>query len=180
MTYFPFFEIIDGKTFLVVGGGEVARGKVERLRAFTDNIIVIAKETDITDVKILQKEFEDSDILLGDYVIGATDYTALNERIYKLCKEKNIPVNIVDNPELCTFIFPSLIKKGDLTVAIATSGKSPALSRYFRQEIESIIPNNIEDILDEMSELRNELKAKVPNQSQRAKILKNRLSELMK
>jgi siroheme synthase-like protein len=179
MTLFPFFEDIENKTFLVVGGGSVAKGKVERLKQFTNNIIVVAKETNITGVKIINKEFDDSDITLGDYVIGATNDSAVNERIYNLCKAKNMPVNIVDNPKLCTFIFPSLIKKGDLTIGITTSGKSPAASQYIRGEIEKIIPDNIEFILDEMNVLRQKLKQDVPNQSDRAKILKEKLAELI-
>jgi siroheme synthase-like protein len=179
MTLFPFFEDIENKTFLVIGGGSVAKGKVERLKQFTNSIIVIAKETDITGVKIINKEFDDSDITLGDYIIGATNDSAVNERIYTLCKEKSIPVNIVDNPKLCTFIFPSLIKKGDLTIGITTAGKSPATSQYIRQEIEKAIPDNIDSILDEMNNLRKQLKKDIPSQKDRAKILKNRLAELI-
>jgi siroheme synthase-like protein len=179
MTLFPFFEDIENKTFLVIGGGNVAKGKVERLKQFTDNIIVIAKKSDIIGVKIINKEFDDNDLSLGDYVIGATNDSAVNERIYALCKEKNIPVNIVDNPALCTFIFPSLIKKGDLTIGITTAGKSPALSQYIRREIEKNLPDNIDSILDEMNTLRQQLKQDVPNQSDRAKILKEKLAELI-
>jgi siroheme synthase-like protein len=179
MTLFPFFVDVDDKTFLVIGGGSVAKGKVERLKQFTDNIIVIAKETDITGVKIINKEFDDSDLEFGDYVIGATNDSAVNEGIYTLCKDKNIPVNIVDNPNLCTFIFPSLIKKGDLTIGITTAGKSPATSQYIRREIEKVIPDNIDSILDEMNDLRQQLKQDVLNQSDRAKILKEKLAELI-
>jgi siroheme synthase-like protein len=179
MTLFPFFEDIDNKTFLVIGGGKVATGKVEKLKQFTNNIVVIAKQTNITNVNVINKEFSEDDLLLADYVIGATDDSAVNEQIYYLCKAKNIPVNIVDNPQLCTFIFPSLIKKGDLTIGITTSGKSPATSQYIRQEIEKILPNNIEFVLDEMSKFRQNLKSQVPNQNDRAKILKEKLAELI-
>lgn len=180
MTLFPFFEDIENKTFLVIGGGRVAKGKINRLKQFTDKIIVVAPETDITECKVLKKEFEESDLALGDYVIGASDDRELNKRISLLCQKRDIPVNIVDDPELCTFIFPSLIKRGDLTVGITTNCKSPALSQYLRQEIEKLIPNDIENIIDEMSTLREQLKKEVPNQKERAEILKNKLAELMK
>lgn len=178
MTLFPFFENIEGKTFLVVGGGKVAKGKIKRLRQFTDNIKVIASESDIDGY--IQKDFEESDLSFADYVIGASDDRELNKRISLLCQKQNIPVNIVDNPELCTFIFPSLIKHGDLTIGICTGGKSPAMSKYIRKEIESILPDNIENIIDEMSTLREQLKKDVPNQKDRAELLKNKLAELMK
>lgn len=180
MTFFPFFENIDNKTFLVIGGGRVAEGKVKRLSRFTNNIIVIARETNISEAAVITKEFEESDLDIADYVIGATDNNALNEKIYHLCTEKNIPVNIVDNPKFCTFIFPSLIKKGSLTIGICTDGKSPAVSRHIRKEIESILPENIDSIIEEMSVFREKLKEEVPNQKMRSEILKNKLIELIK
>lgn len=180
MTLFPFFENIENKTFLIVGGGKVAKGKITHLRQFTDKIIVVAPKTDITDFKVIKRQFMESDLELADYVIGASDDRELNKRISLLCQEKGIPVNIVDAPSLCTFIFPSLIKRGDLTVGIATSGKSPALSQYLRKEMEKLIPDDLENILEEMSILREQLKREVPNQKDRAEILKNKLAELMK
>ena len=180
MTLFPFFEDIDNKTFLVIGGGKVAKGKINRLKQFTNKIIVIAPETDITECKVIKKEFEESDLALADYVIGASDDGELNKKISFLCQARGISVNIVDDSSLCTFIFPSLIKRGDLTVGITTNGKSPALSQYLRQEIEKLIPDDIESIIDEISALREQLKNDVPNQKDRAEILKNKLAELMK
>lgn len=180
MTLFPFFENIENKTFLVIGGGRVAEGKVKQLKHFTDNIIVIAKETDISEAAVITKSFEEKDLNSADYVIGATDDNALNERIYHLCTQKNIPVNIADNPEFCTFIFPSLIKKGNLTIGICTGGKSPAASKYIRKEIENILPENIDSIIEEMGILREKLKKAVPDQKIRSEILKNELIELIK
>ncbi len=177
MSYFPFFEDIEGKTFLIVGGGKVAKNKFEKLKLFTDNIIVIAKKSDIEGY--IQKEFEPSDLNKADYVIGACEDKVTNEEIARLCRERSIPVNIVDNKELCTFLFPSLIQKGDLTIGISTGGKSPATSKYLREEIEKILPDNMESILDEMYELRLRLKEEVDSQAEREKILKNRLKELM-
>ncbi|MCM1115768.1 MAG: bifunctional precorrin-2 dehydrogenase/sirohydrochlorin ferrochelatase [Clostridium sp.] len=180
MTLFPFFEDIENKTFLVVGGGKVAKGKINRLKQFTDKIIVIAPKTDITECRVIKREFEKSDLAFADYVIGASDDRALNKNISLLCQARGIPVNIVDDSSLCTFIFPSLIKHGDLTVGITTNGKSPALSQYLRKEIEKLIPDDIESIIDEMSALRERVKNDVPNQKDRAEILKNKLIELMK
>lgn len=178
MTLFPFFEDIENKTFLVIGGGNVAKGKIKRLKQFTDHIVVIAKESDIDGY--VQKEFEESDLDSADYVIGASDDPQLNKRISLLCQDRGIAVNVVDNPELCTFIFPSLIKKGDLTIGICTGGKSPAMSQYIRKNIEAVLPDDIETVLDEMNVLRERLKKEVPDQKDRARILKNKLTELMK
>lgn len=177
MTLFPFFENIEDKHFLVIGGGGVAKSKIKRLKQFTDNITVIAESTDIEGAII--RPFEDSDLDGADYVIGASDDRELNHSISSLCRSKGIPVNIVDNPELCTFIFPSLIKRGDLVIGISSSGKSPAFSQYIRRELEKVIPDNAEDIIEELYTLRNELKKTVPDQKERAKILKEKLNELL-
>jgi len=179
MTLFPFFFDIENKTFLVIGGGKVAKGKIKRLLPFTKNIIVIAKDTDIENVKVISKDFEPNDIFLGDYVIGATDSKETNAKISRLCKENNIPVNIVDDTDNCTFIFPALIKRGNLTVGITSAGKSPAMSQYIRKKIEEFLPDNTEEILDRLGELRQRLKDNIPDIKTRSEINKRLLAEML-
>ena len=175
MTLFPFFEDIDGKRFVVIGGGKVAKGKVRRLLPFTNNITVISENTDIDLVPVIRRAFRESDILSGDYIIAATDSEETNARIFALCQKHSKPVNTVDDPEKCTFIFPSLIKKGDLVIGISTTGKSPALSKHVRQQIEAGLDSDIEKVLDKMGLLRVRLKALVPDQRTRSEILKKAL-----
>ena len=175
MTLFPFFEDIDGKRFVVIGGGRVAKGKVSRLLPFTNNSTVISENTDIDLVPVIRRAFRESDILSGDYIIAATDSEETNARIFALCQKHSKPVNTVDDPEKCTFIFPSLIKKGDLVIGISTTGKSPALSKHVRQQIEAGLDSDIEKVLDKMGLLRVRLKALVPDQRTRSEILKKAL-----
>ena len=175
MTLFPFFEDIDGKRFVVIGGGKVAKGKVRRLLLFTDNITVISENTDIDFVPVIKRSFTESDILSGDYIIAATDSEETNGRIFALCKKYRKPVNTVDDPEKCTFIFPSLIKRGELVIGISTTGKSPALSKKLRQQFESGLDGDIEKVLDKMGLLRLRLKELVPDQNTRSEILKQAL-----
>ncbi|MCM1544912.1 MAG: bifunctional precorrin-2 dehydrogenase/sirohydrochlorin ferrochelatase [Ruminococcus sp.] len=179
MTLFPFFENIDNKTFLVIGGGKIAKGKIKRLSAFTKNIVVLAEQTDITNFKVIKKRFEDADIFLGDYVIGATDSHEINTKIASLCKANKIPVNVVDDPENCTFIFPSLIKRGNLTIGITSAGKSPALSRHVRQKIEAVLPDNIDQVLERAGQVRDWLKDNEPVQKVRSKANKKILAALL-
>ncbi|MCD7828472.1 MAG: bifunctional precorrin-2 dehydrogenase/sirohydrochlorin ferrochelatase [Clostridiales bacterium] len=178
MTLFPFFEDIENKSFLIVGGGKVAKEKKDKLSLFTDKITVVAENTELTGVHVIKRKFKESDIDAADVVICASDDNELNSHIAALCRKKNIPVNVADNPSLCTFIFPALIKQGDLTVGIATAGKSPVYSAYIKKEFEKVIPDNTEKIIDELWLLKNQLKYTVPKQSERAKILKKKLSEL--
>lgn len=198
MTLFPFFENIDDRTVLVVGGGRVATGKLEKLLPFTDRLLIVAeaseeveafcRERDIPlgadpdgDIwPVLQnRAFEDADLERADYVIGATDDRVLNRHISELCRQKKIPVNIVDDAELCTFIFPSIVKRGDLVAGITTAGKTPAFGQYVRKTLEEALPENTEDIIDELYALKLQLKETVPEQSERAKLLRQRLHELL-
>lgn len=179
MMLFPFFQDIEDRTFLVIGGGAVAAEKVSRLRLFTERILVIAPHTEITSVPVLLRPFQDSDLGLGDFVIVATDNHALSRHIAALCSEKNKPVNIADEPELCTFVFPAVIKREDLTVAVSTNGKSPAFAGLVRQQIEQQLPDRTEAILEELYTLRLTLKETVPDRNRRAQIFKSRLFELL-
>lgn len=182
MKVFPIFEVIDRKTFLVIGGGDVARRKVERLRQFTDRILVIAEKTDMEDsdgVRVLRRPLDLTDLELGDFVIAATDDRELNKHIAEYCRSSRIPVNVVDDPGLCTFLFPAVVKKGDLTIGISTGGTSPAYAQLMRKTLERNLPDHIDDILERMGQLRKEVPEQVPEQSRRARCYREILSELL-
>lgn len=180
MDLFPLFEDITGKTFLIVGGGRVAREKLEKLKQFTDRVVVVAPELTFPEDEawiVRKRPFEDTDLDGADYVIGATDDRELNRHVADLCRARKIPVNTVDDPELCTFIFPSLVKRGDLVVGITTAGKSPAFGQYVRHLLERELPEDTEQIIDELYALKQQLKETEPDQRERAKQLKAYLKE---
>ncbi len=179
MTVFPLFENIDGKTFVIIGGGSVAKGKVNRLLAFTNRIVVIAEETDITNVKVLRKKYDHEDLEQADFVIAATDDRSVNQEIAAYCKEHRIPINVVDDPELCSFIFPSVVKRGDLTVGISTGGASPAYSQLLRKTLENNLPDRIGGILERMGKLRRVVPKEIKEQKRRSACYKAILSELL-
>ena len=180
MSYFPFYFDITDKTFLIIGGGPVAREKVNRLRRFTENIIVIAPETEIEgtrtenpcrcagEVQILCKEYEEEDLALGDYVVAATGIREVDRKVAGDCRGRGIPVNVVDDQAYCDFIFPSIVKRDSLTVAISTFGTSPAYAMQLRKEIEMILPDQIGPILTRMGNLRGEVSERVTDQKARA------------
>jgi len=91
-------------------------------------------------------------------VIVAVDNVKLQERIYRLCERRGILCNSVDSPELCNFIFPSLVVRGELVIGISSSGKVPALSKRIREIIERCLPENIEEVLEELSRERESMK----------------------
>ena len=172
MNLFPFFEDIEGKLFLIIGGGRVARRKAEVLLRFGADILVIAPQTAMEGTRlgsydrlreeihrtegicILEKEFTEEDAELADYVIAATDDSELNAMVARACQERKIPVNVVDDPALCTFIFPSLVRRGALTVGITTGGSSPSASRLLRERMEELLPRETEGILERMEGFR--------------------------
>ena len=191
MNYFPFYLDITNKTFLIIGGGPVAHEKVDRLRLFTQDIIVVAPRTKIEGVfttkprrgygktQILCKEYAEEDLDLADFVVAATGIREVDRRVAVDCRRRGIPVNVVDDREYCDFIFPGIIKRDSLTVAISTSGTSPAYAMQLRKEIEVILPDEIGPILTRMGELRGTVSARIPDQKARAAVYRKILSELI-
>ena len=198
MTLFPFFGPIDGRTFLLVGGGNVAARKLKALLPFTDRVLIVAEDSDAVEAVcremektpgtdpdgpvwpvLLRRAFRDTDLEPADYVIAATDDREQNRSIAEHCHARKKPVNVVDDPEACTFVFPSLVKRGDLVVGISTSGKAPAFGRHVRETLEEQLPDHTEAIIDELYALTQQLKETVPEQSERAEQLHRRLHELL-
>ncbi len=186
MILFPFFENIEGRRFLIIGGGRIAAQKLSALRRFTDRITVLAEETELGDdadsapgFSVLRKRFAPEDLAFGDYIIAATEDRALNREISRLAKAAGKPVNVVDDAEACTFIFPGLIRRGGLVVGISTCGKSPAYAGHLRREIESRIPDSIEEILDSLESCRSWLPEILPEQKDRGGFLKELMEQLL-
>ena len=146
MKYYPVFWDIAGKKCIVVGGGEVAERKVQRLIDCGAEVLVISPELTLELVRLREKKMITHiagvyavEFLYGAVlVVGATDDEKINAAISSDARQKGIPVNIVDDPQKCDFILPSIVERGDLVIAIGTGGKSPALSRHLREELEGI------------------------------------------
>ncbi|MBF1180201.1 MAG: bifunctional precorrin-2 dehydrogenase/sirohydrochlorin ferrochelatase [[Eubacterium] sulci] len=172
MNRFPLCINLEDKNFLVVGSGMIARRKLSAISEFTSNITVISKEgaegLAREGIKVVNKCFDDKDLEGFDFVITATGSREQDEAIVAACKSRGIPVNAADDREECDFFLPGIIKRGDLVVSVSTSGKSPAYSKHLREQIEEIIPDNIEKVLDIMGELRKSLPSKVESQKERS------------
>lgn len=189
MKLFPFYYDITDTRFLVVGGGEVAAGKISRLTSFTDKITVVAPEASVYISELchqgrlnyIRRTFEDSDLENADCVISATGDRELNRHISELCRQRKLPVNAVDDPENCTFFFPAMIRKGPLTVSISTDGASPSYAGMLKREIAGILPENIDQVLEIMHEVRSSFPEDHPDfdQKERAAVYKRLLAELL-
>jgi len=162
MAYFPMFMDMREIKVLVIGGGVIATEKLEKLIDFTQNITVIALDIDDKakdlissyKLKLYQRVYEVGDIKGFDIVIVATDTEALHKEIYDESRGSRILVNSVDNTAYCDFIFPSYVKKEDLTIAFSTGGASPAFAKKIRQHFEQIIPDSVGTFLQKMKDLR--------------------------
>ena len=167
MPLFPIFIDLKGRRALIVGGGRVALRKAERLMPYGADICAVAPEfipgfAGIPGVTLLERRFEPGDIEGAALVIAATDDGELNAAVSELCRWENIPVNVVDDLEKCSFVFPALVQRGELSVGISTGGASPSAAQYIRRGVEQLVPEGFEGILDFLSAHRAEVKAALP------------------
>jgi precorrin-2 dehydrogenase/sirohydrochlorin ferrochelatase len=175
MSYFPAFLKLDDKKILIVGGGNIAYEKLVHLLDFTKDIDLIAVEfsdemlqkIQENDLDFQQRRYNQGDIAKYAIVIIAVDDIPLQAQIFEESKEYKCLCNAVDSVDYCDFIFPSYIKKDDLTIAVSTSGASPAMAKHLRRYLEDLIPNTIGGFLQEMRQLRKSL----PKGKERMKML---------
>ena len=173
MPLFPIFINLEGRRVLIVGGGHVALRKAERLSPYGADIFAVAPEfipgfAGIPGVTLLERRFEPGDIEGAALVIAATDDGELNAAVSELCRWENIPVNVVDDLEKCSFVFPALVQRGELSVGISTGGASPSAAQYVRRGVEQLVPEGFEGILDFLSAHRAEVKAALPPEQRAA------------
>lgn len=181
MAYFPAFIKFDNKKILIVGGGLIAHDKLIHLLEFTNSITLISREFSLETQTLIsrnsldykQKDYESGDLKDFDIVIAAVDNIAIQELIYLESRNYNCLCNCVDIQDYCDFIFPSYIKKGDLTIAISTSGSSPAMAKQLRIWLEKIIPDSIGDFLVQMREYRKTM----PKGKERMKFLDKKVKD---
>ena len=169
MAYFPFFVDLTDKSGLIVGGGAVAARKVEKLLPYGPQITVVAPDlcreiTETAGLVCLRRPFRAEDLAGQTFVIAATDRPEENRRIAKLCREKNIPVNVVDDREACTFLFPALVRRGSLSVGISTGGSSPTAAVYVKEQIQSLLPDDLESTLLWLESHREQVRTAVPEE----------------
>jgi precorrin-2 dehydrogenase/sirohydrochlorin ferrochelatase len=177
--YYPMMMDLQGRRCVVVGGGEVAARKVETLLECGAEVAVIALKISKS-LDALAKDGKISVVSAGyatgglhgaALAIAATDDENVNRAVFNDAKEAGIPVNVVDVPDLCTFIVPSIVERGDLLIAISTSGKSPATSKKIRMEIERQFGWEYARLLELMGEIRTMIQERVPELEKRMRVL---------
>ena len=174
MSYFPFFMEIAGKGCLIAGGGSVALRKAEKLLPFGVRIMAVApmfceEFRELDGVRRVERPFMPEDLEGMMFVIGATNDSAVNAEISRLCRERGIPVNIVDDRENCTFFFLALVKRGDFVAGFSSGGNSPLAARYIREKAEESIPLHFEETVALLGAFRERAKREIPDGREREK-----------
>jgi len=178
MSYYPVFLQLEDKIALVVGGGKVAQRKVETLLRYGASIHIVSKVLtdklkqliEINKVRLLGEEMREEFLDGAFIVIAATDDKELNSKVSESARKRGLLVNAVDQPADCNFIVPSIVRKGALSIAISTSGMSPALAKKIRKELDGQFGNEYETFLNVMGSLRKEVLAMGLSQEENSRI----------
>jgi siroheme synthase-like protein len=175
-TGYPAILLLDGRLAVVIGGGTIAERKVRTLRdagakvrLVADTITPVLRDlAESGELELVERRYGRGDLVGAVVVVAATDDEEVNRSVYADATEAGIPVNVVDNTALCTFIAPSIIRRGDLVVAISTGGAAPALAVRIRERLEQEFGDEYARFLELTAELREQIK--VPgDQDERAK-----------
>jgi precorrin-2 dehydrogenase len=175
-TGYPAILLLDGRLAVVIGGGHVAERKVRTLLEAGARVRVVADDptrgiegrAERNEIELLQRRYATGDLAGAAVAVAATDDEEVNRGVFAEATGLGIPVNVVDQVELCTFIAPSIVRRGDLVVAISTGGNAPALAVRIRERMEREFGEEYALFLSLMGELRASVK--VPgDQDERAK-----------
>lgn len=191
MNTFPLFFKLDNRKVLIVGGGDVALRKADLLSRAGANITVVAPDIcaelqallDNDKHELIYENYNKSYMEGARVIIAGTDDEALNHQIHADATELNIPVNVVDTPHLCDFIFPAIVDRSPIVIGISSNGKAPVLARLLRARLETLIPQGYGKLAKLAGEFRGEVKAKIPTLTGRRQFweraFEGQVSELM-
>jgi uroporphyrin-III C-methyltransferase/precorrin-2 dehydrogenase/sirohydrochlorin ferrochelatase len=180
MDYLPIFLQVKGKPCVVVGGGEVAHRKVSVLLDAGAAVKVVAPElcehlAGVSGIEHVAGHFQSAHLDGAVLVIAATDDHEVNRQVSEQAHLRNIPVNVVDNPALCSFIMPAILDRSPLMVAFSSGGASPVLTRMLRGKLETMIPQGYSRLAAFAARFRETIKARIGNPAKRRILWENAL-----
>ncbi|MEZ3500568.1 siroheme synthase CysG [Pantoea sp. KPR_PJ] len=175
MDYLPLFADLKGRPVLVVGGGDVAARKIELLRRASAQVRVVSRELgpelqalcQEQQIEWLATTFEPAQLDQVFLVIAATDDNLLNRQVYDEANARHRLVNVVDDQPKCSFIFPSIVDRSPLVVAISSSGTAPVLARMLREKLEALLPASLGQMADVAGAFRDSVKQRFSRMSDR-------------
>ena len=166
MAYYPIFVEMAGRRVLVVGGGNVAEGKVAGLLTAAADVTVVApdltpalrKQHEAGDFRYDAHEYHDGDLEGYEVCFVATDDGAVNAEVAAEGKRRGIWVNAADDPKYCDFILPSVVRQGDVVVAASTGGSSPALARRLREDLTAFLSDDYAPLAELLAAVRADIR----------------------
>jgi siroheme synthase-like protein len=170
-TYYPIYLQLHEQPCVVIGGGKIAEGKVDGLLAAGATVKVISPDitphlTDLVEqnrIAYISRAYQHGDLAGAFMVICATDQTEINHQVWQEASANGQLVNVVDDTPRCNFIAPAILRKGDLTIAISTAGKAPALAVRLKERLQEQIGSEYERFLEISGQLREPLARHVPD-----------------
>ena len=179
MSLFPLFLKLTARPTVVIGAGYLAESKIESLLAAQAQVRVIAPQVnarirelaDGGEIELQQQPYQTGDLAGAFLAVAATDEPAVNRAVFAEAEAAGVLVNAVDDPPFCDYYFPSVVRRGDLLIAISTAGQSPALAQRLRKEINALLPLDTGDWLTELGNLRREVLQMEPLNEERKRIL---------
>ncbi|MCK9295031.1 MAG: bifunctional precorrin-2 dehydrogenase/sirohydrochlorin ferrochelatase [Desulfobulbaceae bacterium] len=162
MNYFPISLNIRSRRCIVIGGGKVAARKAKALLASHGKVTVISPELDgelaplaqDNSITWLKRGYRQGDLAGAFLVIAATDDVTVQQEVYREAEANNLLVNVADVPKWCNFILPATVRRGDLTISVSTAGKSPALAKQLRKNLEKEYTDDYDLLLQVLGRLR--------------------------
>lgn len=172
MSYFPMFIELKDRRCLVAGGGRIALHKIKILMDFGAVVTVVSPDIlpEIRQMELesyRQKRFHPSDLDGQQLVIAATDDEEENHRIAQVCRDRNLPVNAVDQIEDCSFIFPSYIKKGEVVAAFSSGGQSPLVTQYLKAQMMPILTDLLAKLAERLGDSRKSVQRLCPEHARK-------------
>ena len=182
---YPIFLKVHQLQVLIVGGGNVALEKLTFLLKSSPNAQIELVAPEIREevrklaakhnVELIEESYHINDLQGKDLVIVATDNPAINIQVYEDCKSRNTLVNVADTPQYCDFYLGGIVTKGHVKIAISTNGKSPTTAKRLRQFFEEVIPEDINQLVENLNKFRKTIKGNF----EKKVITLNRLTETL-
>lgn len=168
--YYPIFLDVEERSVVIIGGGNVCARKAETMLRYGARVTVVSP--DFTEeieqwardgaISIKRKPYEASDLDGASIVIASTDDQRVNEQIAADCRARKIPVNVVDVTPLCEFIVPAIVESGSIQIAVSTGGKSPAVARTLKEDLQRMVGTEYAEMNDLLGSLRDSAKQVLP------------------
>ncbi len=183
--YYPIYLDIENRSVVIIGGGNVCARKAETMMKYGARVTIVSPEfTEEIEqwaregcLALQRKEYDPADLDGANIVIASTDIQSVNEQIAADCRARRIPVNVVDVTPLCEFIVPAIIESGSIQIAVSTGGKSPALARTLKEDLQRTIGPEYAEVNDVLGTLRESAKSVLPTDVDRKRFFDGIIAE---